>query len=131
MPRICTICSHEKRQEIDSALVSGIATLRTISDWFSVSIASLKRHKENGHVVRKITKAGEIRERLDADKLLDILDDLLGEARTTIADAKKSGDHRVRLAAVREARETAAKMLEFTVIADMEKRLEQLEKTPR
>lgn len=128
MSRACTVCSHKQRQEIDSLLVSGTEPIRTISDRFGVSTASLKRHKAGGHVARKISKSAEARDRLDAGKLLDILDDLLVEARNTIADAKQSGDHRVRLAAVREARETAGKMLEFTVVADLEKRLNSLEK---
>ena len=42
MPRTCTVCSHEQRKKIDTALLAGI-TLRTVADRWSVSKTSLIR----------------------------------------------------------------------------------------
>ena len=43
MSRACTVCSHERREEIDRALVSGSSNL-SLSSLFDVSEASLRRH---------------------------------------------------------------------------------------
>jgi DNA-directed RNA polymerase subunit RPC12/RpoP len=44
MPRTCTVCRHEKRQEIDRALLVG-RPLRNIAEEFGTSRMALCRHK--------------------------------------------------------------------------------------
>jgi hypothetical protein len=54
MPRTCTVCTHERRGEIDRALVSG-TSFRIISKRCSVSPSALFRHKRDhlpAHLVR-------------------------------------------------------------------------------
>jgi hypothetical protein len=42
--RLCTICTHDQRQEIDEALVVHQASYRNIAQQFSVDYVSLFRH---------------------------------------------------------------------------------------
>lgn len=44
MPRVCTICTHERRGEIDRALVGG-TPYRDVSGRFGTSKSALERHK--------------------------------------------------------------------------------------
>jgi hypothetical protein len=72
-------------------------------------------------------KAADAKERRDAEKLLDLMDELLTDAKDVIKSAKKSKDHRTLLLGIREGRETASRLLELTMIADIEKRIKYLE----
>src|SRR5690349_24836446 len=69
MPRTCTICRHEQRQEIDKALIAGTA-FRNIAERFGTSVAALHRHKQE-HVPENLVKAREAREVAQADSLLE------------------------------------------------------------
>ena len=101
MPRICTICSHEKRKEIERNLLAG-APLRTIAVQWSVSKTALIRHK--GHVSATLEKAAERQEEARGDRLLKQLLDLQNRTMALLAEAEQEGDRRTRLGAIREAR---------------------------
>lgn len=90
-------------------IISG-ASLRDVAGQFRISKSSVDRHRP--HISIKVAKAADARERLSAEKLLDVMENLMGEAIATLRDAKASGDNRVRLQAIREARETARVLLE-------------------
>jgi hypothetical protein len=49
MPRPCSICVHEKRAEIEAAIVRG-ESFRSISYAFRVSPHAVSRHKKSGHI---------------------------------------------------------------------------------
>ncbi len=68
MPRTCTICRHEQRQEIDEALVAG-ESFRSIAFRFDTSHMAVRRHKED--LSGKLVKAAERREERRADSLVD------------------------------------------------------------
>lgn len=68
--RKCSICSHEKRNEIDKSLAADGAVLRAISQQFRVSKDALRRHMDNGHIAEKISKATHLQEVREADSLL-------------------------------------------------------------
>lgn len=124
----CTICNHSQRVEIDKALISG-ATYREIAQRFGVSRDALYRHRKNGHIAEQIAKAAkkkeikqakeivaavekkERKETADVDKLLGIVEGLLGECLRMVKGAVE-GDENTKLRAVREARETAKLLLE-------------------
>jgi N-acyl-D-amino-acid deacylase len=57
MPRKCTVCEHEKVEEINRLLLKGVS-LRNIAKQYFVSAASLHRHKK-GHLPAKLVKAQE------------------------------------------------------------------------
>lgn len=109
MPPKCTICHHPSREAIDAAIVSG-ETLRDIAQRFAVSRDALYRHK--AHIPTAVATAREAGEVAEADRLLLTVRDLLQAAIGTIAQAESGGDLRTKLAAIREARETAKLLLE-------------------
>ena len=124
----CTICNHPQRVEIDKALVEG-ESLRNVAKRFDVSYSSVGRHKRNGHIAEQIAKVAkkkeikqakeivaavekkERKETADVDKLLGIVEGLLGECLRMVKGAVE-GDENTKLRAVREARETAKLLLE-------------------
>ena len=46
MPRACTICNHERREEIEKALNAGMS-YRNVAERFGTSVAALFRHKSH------------------------------------------------------------------------------------
>lgn len=102
MPRKCTICAHEKRTEIDAALVRGEAA-REISALFRVSEDAITRHKA-AHIPASLAQAKQAEDVARGDDLLQQLRDLQKITMGTLARAHSGGDYRTVLAAVREAR---------------------------
>jgi hypothetical protein len=101
VPRICTICGHEKREEIERNLLAG-SPLRTIAAHWSVSKTALIRHKN--HVSAMLERATERQEEVRGDQLLKQLLDLQSRTLALLAEAEQDGDRRIRLGAIREAR---------------------------
>lgn len=116
MPRLCTICQHPNRDEIDRDLVGGSA-LPSIAAKYresgdtrdsnretkrdSISIDSLGRHKAN-HLPPQLVQAQAAEQVTNADDLLSQIARLDTDAATIFALAKRKGDMRSALAAVRE-----------------------------
>lgn len=67
MPRICTICTHEKKEEIDKALINN-ESLRNIAKRFNLSSAAVNRHKV--HLPATLTKAKDVQEIAQADNVM-------------------------------------------------------------
>lgn len=57
MPRRCTICTHEKRGEIERALIRG-EPFRDVASRFGTSPSALHRHKTS-HLAENLAKAYE------------------------------------------------------------------------
>lgn len=68
MGRTCTVCTHDKRQEIDKALVTG-ATHREVSERFRLSPSAVYRHK-TGHLPARLKRAFEAQETRKAVELV-------------------------------------------------------------
>ena len=102
MPRRCTVCEHEKVEEINKALLEGVS-LRDLAGRYSVSKTALHRHKES-HLPAKLVKAQEAREIAKADTLLDQVAGLRDKALSILAKAEQAGDLRTALQGVREAK---------------------------
>jgi hypothetical protein len=92
MPRECTICKHESRHEIDSALVSGIASIRTVSQQYGVSKDALTRHVRSGHIAKKIQKAQIARDAVEAENLLSRIQKHQDRFDKLIERVQKTGD---------------------------------------
>lgn len=60
MPRVCTVCSHGERGEIDRALVAGEGSIRSIARRYCVSNDAVLRHRE--HLPAALAKAQEMAE---------------------------------------------------------------------
>lgn len=110
--RKCKICQHKDRNKIDLDIASKNGSLRTISDRYNVPIGSLKRHKESGHIVKKIARAIEVKEIAEADNLLSQINSLKDRALNILVAAEgeevdgKKGlpDLRTACTAIREVR---------------------------
>ena len=109
MPQRCSVCAHADHEAIDAAIVEG-ESLRNIAERYAVSTTALHRHK--AHLPLTVARAHEAVEVAEADRLLATVRDLMQAAITTITQAEIDGDLRTKLAAIREARETAKLLLE-------------------
>jgi hypothetical protein len=100
--RACSICTHEVRGDIEHQVLLG-ASLRTIAGQFEVSRSALGRHVNN-HIGAVILEA-QIRatDQRASDLMLDARG-LLARTAELLDEAERSGDHRLRLASIREAR---------------------------
>jgi len=101
MPRKCSICGHEKVEEINRLLLEGVS-LRDIAGQYSISKTALHRHKK--HIPATLAKAQEAREVAKADSLLDQVAELRDKALSILAKAEQAGDLRTALQGVREAK---------------------------
>jgi hypothetical protein len=63
MARICTVCCHAKRQEIDRALVGGVPTLK-VAGQYKLARTSVRRYQAS-HLVEKMARAAKSRETRD------------------------------------------------------------------
>ncbi len=102
MARKCTVCEHEKVEEINRLLLEGVS-LRNIAKQYFVSAASLHRHKE-GHLPAKLVKAQEAQEIAKANNLLDPVVGLRDKALSILATAEQAGDLKTALQGIKEAR---------------------------
>src|SRR5215510_6068951 len=100
MPRICTICTHSDRNKIDQQLVEGIA-FPAIAALFRVSADALGRHKAN-HLPAQLAEARGAEIASQADDLLSKIANLEVDAQSIYEQAKRKGDLKMALAAVRE-----------------------------
>ncbi|MHB8162786.1 MAG: hypothetical protein ACYDDV_00380 [Methanoregula sp.] len=125
MPQSCSICTHPRQQEIEKAIIARQSN-RSIARQFDVSKDAVARHRKD-HLPDKLVKAADAKGRRDAEKLLDLMDELLTDVKGVIKAAKSSKDQRTLLLGIREGRETASRLLELTMIADIEKRIKDLE----
>ncbi|MDI9457128.1 MAG: hypothetical protein WAQ32_08955 [Dethiobacteria bacterium] len=118
--RKCSICNHEKVDEINRLLLNG-TSYRNISEKFSVSAAALSRHK-NQHIARALAKARgakatvqgdsllahtqelQARETAQADGLLAQVIELRDKALSILTKAEQAGELRTALTGIREAR---------------------------
>lgn len=74
MPRVCSICSHESRAEIERLLVSR-SSYRAIAIQLGVGKDSLRRHAKE-HLPALLAKAHEAEEIARADELIKQLREL-------------------------------------------------------
>jgi len=90
MPPKCTICEHEKREEIDRLLVQG-GTMRTMAHQYGVSNDALKRHKKS-HLPKSLTVAKQAESVTKAEDLFSQIDLYKERLDKTIEMAEKEGD---------------------------------------
>ncbi len=99
----CSICQHERRTEIDEALVRGVAVAKVAAD-FGCGRMSVWRHANDNHVVKTIAQAHQVAEATRADDLLGQLRALQARALGLLTRAERKGDIRAAAGAIREAR---------------------------
>jgi hypothetical protein len=99
VPRKCSLCIHERRYDIEQAMLAG-GSYRVVAQRFAVSRDAVVRHRR--HLPAVLTRAQEVKEAAHGDSLLAQLRDLTSEAKRLKAMAEEAGDYRAALAAVRE-----------------------------
>ncbi len=85
MPRVCSICSHEDREEINAALLSE-TPLRAMARRYATSKDALARHRE--HLPVHLVKASDAAEVIQADTLLARLLSLNAETMAILKEAR-------------------------------------------
>lgn len=98
MPRTCTVCKHEKRAEIDAALVNS-ESYRNVSNQYGLSFASVQRHKAK-HLPGELVKAQDAQDVLNADSLLTDVQALKKTAGEVMQEARTAEDYRGAVAAI-------------------------------
>ena len=101
MPRVCTVCNHPNKVEIDKILVEG-KPYRSIAKQFSLSDAAVYRHKS--HLNGTLIKAHEAQEITHADNLMQQISDLQARALNILSKTEEAQDWRAATGAIREAR---------------------------
>jgi hypothetical protein len=98
MPQICTVCRHEKREEIDQALLAG-EPLRTLAARTGTSSTALHRHRRS-HIAAEMVHAKHVADELHAETLWDRLKTVNRETAAILAEARESRNHVIALAAI-------------------------------
>ena len=99
MSRKCSICNHDRRQEIEHALLRG-ESHRVVAQQFTVPRGAVARHLK--HVSTALTQARKLREVEEGKSILIQLRELNLQAEQLKARADRAGDCRTSLLAVRE-----------------------------
>ena len=101
MPQVCSICKHERRPEIDKALLAE-QPLRTVAQQFETSATALFRHKRD-HLSAALVKAKrkkEAKEEVQAESLFDRLKSINRETLEILTEARESKNLPVALMAI-------------------------------
>ena len=125
MPKACPICQHSKRQAIEKAILDKVE-LHQIAEQFNVSQRSLFNHKKN-HLPGALVKARDAKEVNRGDTLLKQIKHLQERALEILSQAEASGDLRVALQAIREARGNLELVTKIMFEAALETRIRKLE----
>jgi len=90
MPRVCTICAHPQRAEIDAAAIAGSSN-RAIARQFHVGHDAVLRHKAD-QLLAQLVKARQAEEVSRATDLLTMAMERDQNALALLAKAEQSGD---------------------------------------
>src|SRR5215208_4299759 len=102
MPRSCTICRHADRDAIEDAFVAGTPK-RRIASRYGVTERAVRHHLRE-HLPALLALARDAERASRADSLLDRIEALQSRTLAILQATEETHDHRVALAAIREAR---------------------------
>ena len=106
--RVCTICTHNQRAEIDRELIQG-ETLRDIAARFSLSMSALSRHRR--HISSAIA-AAEVDAGLNTvSEIRAALTAVYRRVAKLTTKLEAGADHRTTLAGYRESVRTLSALL--------------------
>lgn len=109
MPQACTVCTSDKRAEIDKALVAG-KPKRRVAESHGLAETSVGRHAAN-HLPSRLMRAADVRERMEANDLIGVV---RGTVDASMEVLESTGDGELRLKAVDRVQRGVS------VIADVE-----------
>jgi hypothetical protein len=99
MSRKCCICNHDRRQEIEGALLRG-ESHRAVAQRFTIPRGAAASHLK--HLSTALTQARKLKEIEGGKSILLQLRELNLQADQVKARADRTGDYRTALAALRE-----------------------------
>ncbi len=97
MPRVCTICTHEQRPQIDAALLNE-TPYRIIAKRFDASPAAVNRHRE--HLPSQLVKAQQQENVSQAIDVVKQLKAINGATLAILKEARAEGNGELALKAV-------------------------------
>ena len=99
MPRLCTVCSHARRADIDAALASGASANRRIATRFGLSEAAVRRHKDEHLPTSLVEAVGQetVRQAIDVVAQLRAIN---GASRQILEEARAAKDGELALKAI-------------------------------
>ena len=100
--RNCTICTHDKREEIDVKIVAKTA-YRNIAKQYTISTAAICRHKKE-HLPKELIKSEETKEIARADNLIGQVQSLKDRADNILDKAEQGKSYTIALQAIKEIR---------------------------
>ncbi len=102
MPRACTVCQHPDAVLINEALVLHKQSNRSIAQQYGVGHGSVQRHRE--HVPEMLSRASRAEEVVQADSLLERLEDLHRRTEAILERVEETDNYGASLGAIREMR---------------------------
>jgi hypothetical protein len=112
VPRVCTICSHDSRDEIEDAFIAGTPKTR-IAAKYGVSEQAVRYHIKH-HLPELLVLAREAKNAARADTLLDRIEALQRRTEAILEEAERSGNFRDRFRGVAEMRRNLELIGEIT-----------------
>jgi hypothetical protein len=103
MTRVCTVCSHPNRAEIEDAVVIHSQAKRRIASQYGVGEKAVRHHIRE-HLPALLALARDAEQASRADTLLDRIEDLQARTLAILEATEETNEHRTALAAIREAR---------------------------
>src|SRR5690606_2827107 len=94
MPRICTVCSHAQRAELDRLLLAGEMSNRRIAAQYAVTEQAVRRHKAE-HLSERMAEVAERNAEADIRTAIDVVTQLRivnNAALRVLKDARDAGD---------------------------------------
>ena len=104
MGRVCTICSHTQRYEIEELLATRQSTYRAIARTYDVSEDAVSRHVSSRHVSQLISLAADAERAARADTLLDRIEALQRRIEEFLSRVEHTDNYSATLGAFREMR---------------------------
>jgi hypothetical protein len=108
----CRACRHEKRSEIDRALLSGDAPRQVASRYDGLSATGLQRHQK--HITSSLVKARDAKEVGQASSVLSFVRGLVAKAHQFTDLAEQKGDLRTAMSGLRELTRMAELLAKLT-----------------
>jgi len=103
MPRVCSICTHPEREQIDAALVSGVSLRDIAAKYPPLTLSALSRH-HNRHVSAALAAMQTAVQAKRHASLLDRVEGLIERAETLYTAASDEGKAAQALAVLKELR---------------------------
>jgi hypothetical protein len=107
----CRACKHEKRTEIDRALLNA-EPVRQVATRFGLSSTGLQRHQK--HIATSLVKASEAAEVGKASSVLEFIQKLVAKGHDFMDQAEKKGDLRTAMSGLRELTRMAELLAKLT-----------------